>query len=129
MNSDTRGFTADRWSTANNLYQMSKADRSLVGHVTTHKTFDLYIKGAISSTTNTSQLAALQSISQIYRPLLSFEYSIKEAVDDDRLDTSSLWAMTYLNVKVGYLPLIYSYSEQQVTFLISYQSNHARSLS
>src|SRR5271156_3916432 len=129
MNRDTRGFTADRWSTANNLYKLSNADRSLVGHVTTHKSFDLYIKEATSNTTNTSQLAALQSIGQIYRALLSFEYRIKESVDDDRLDTSSLWAMTYLNVKVGCFPLIYSYSEQQVTFLISYQSTQATSSS
>jgi hypothetical protein len=129
MNSDTRGFTSDRWSTANNLYQLSKADRLLVGQVTTHKMFDLYIKDATSNTTNTSQLAALQSISQIYRALLSFEYRIKESVDDDKLDTSSLWAMTYLNVKVGYSPLIYSYSEQQVTFLASYRSNQAISSS
>jgi hypothetical protein len=123
VNSDTRGFTADRWSTANNLYQLSKADRSLAGHVTTHKAFDLYIKEAASNPANTSQLAALQSISQIYRALLNFEYRIKEFVDDDELDTSSLWAMTYLNVKVGFSPLTYGYSEQQVTFLISYQSN------
>jgi hypothetical protein len=127
MNSDTRGFTADRWSTANNLYQLSKADRSLVGNVTTHKTFDLYIKEVTGHTTNTSQLAALQSISQIYRALLNFEYRIKESVDDDRLDSSSLWAMAYLNVKVGCSPLMYSYSEQQVTFLISYLSNPALS--
>ena len=125
MNSDTRGFTADRWSTANNLYQLSKADQSLVGHITTHKAFDLYIKDATSHATNTSQLAALQSISQIYRALLNFEYRIKESVEDDRIDTSSLWAMAYLNVKVGCFPLIYSYSEQQVTFLISYRSNQA----
>src|SRR5271168_8067 len=104
MNSDTRGFTADRWSTANNLYQLSKADRFLVGHVTTHKTFDLYIKEATGNTSNTSQLAALQSISQIYRALLNFEYRIKESVDDDSVDTSCLWAMTYLNVKVGCFP-------------------------
>ena len=127
MNRDTRGFTADRWSTANNLYHLSKADRSLVGHVTTHKAFDLYIKEATSNTTNTSQLGALQSISQIYRALLNFEYHIKECVEDDKLDTSSLWAMTYLNVKVGCFPLIYSYSEQQVTFLISYRLTQATS--
>jgi hypothetical protein len=130
MNSDTRGFTADRWSTANNLYQLSKADRFLVGHVTTHKTFDLYIKEATGNTSNTSQLAALQSISQIYRALLNFEYRIKESVDDDSVDTSCLWAMTYLNVKVGcFPPPIYSYSEQQMTFLISYRSNQAISSS
>jgi hypothetical protein len=108
---------------------LSKADRSLVGHVTTHKSFDLYIKEATNNTTDTSQLAALQSIGQIYRALLSFEYRIKELVDDDRLDTSSLWAMTYLNVKVGCFPPIYSYSEQQVTFLASYRSNQAISSS
>jgi hypothetical protein len=125
MNSDTRGFTAERWSTANNLYQLSKADRSLAGHITTHKTFDHYIKEATSNTTNTSHLAALQSISQIYRALLNFEYRIKESVDDDRLDTSSLWAMAYLNVKVGCFPLIYGYLEQQVTFLASYRWNQA----
>jgi hypothetical protein len=84
---------------------LSKADRFLAGQVTTHKTFDLYIKEATSNTTNTSQLAALQSISQIYRALLNFEYRIKESVEDGRLDTSSLWAMAYLNVKVGCLPL------------------------
>jgi hypothetical protein len=68
--------------------------------VTTHKAFDLYMKEAINNITNTYQLAALQSISQIYRSLLYFEYLIKDSVDDDRVDTSNLWAMTYLNVRV-----------------------------
>jgi hypothetical protein len=58
------------------------------------------MKEAISNVTNTYQLAALQSISQIYRSLLHFEYLIKDSVDDDRVDTSNLWAMTYLNVRV-----------------------------
>lgn len=58
------------------------------------------MKDATSNTASTSQLAALQSITQIYRALLNFEYLIKDSVDDDKVDTSSLWAMTYLNVKV-----------------------------
>lgn len=100
-NSDPREFTADRWSTANDLYHLSKADRFLAGDVTTHKAFDLYMKEATNNTTNASQLAALQSITQIYRALLNFEYRIKESVEDDKVDTSNLWAMTYLNVRVG----------------------------
>jgi len=59
------------------------------------------MKDAVSNTTNASQLAALQSITQIYRALLSFEYLIKDSVEDDKVDTSSLWAMTYLNVRVS----------------------------
>jgi hypothetical protein len=58
------------------------------------------MKEATNNTANAPQLAALQSITQIYRALLNFEYLIKDSVDDDRVDTSSLWAMTYLNVKV-----------------------------
>ena len=58
------------------------------------------MKEATSNTANASQLAALQSITQIYRALLNFEYLIKDSVDDDKVDTSNLWAMTYLNVRV-----------------------------
>jgi hypothetical protein len=58
------------------------------------------MKEASSNTSNAFQLAALQSITQICRALRNFEYLIKDSVDDSRVDTSSLWAMTYLNVKV-----------------------------
>jgi hypothetical protein len=126
-NSDTRGFTADRWSTANDLVHLSKADRSLAGHVTTHRAFDLYMKEATSNTTNASQLAALQSITQIYRALLSFEYLIKGSVDSDRVDTSSLWAMTYLNVRVRLLAVSDGGSKLGLTFFISCRSTQATS--
>src|SRR5437763_366579 len=127
-NSDTRGFTADRWKAANDLYRLSKADQLLAGHVTTHRAFDLYMKEATSASTNASQHASLQSMHQIYRALLNFEYMIKDLVDDNRVTTSNLWAMTYLNVKVrlcNWERLL----RPQMTFHTSYRSIQATSSS
>jgi hypothetical protein len=101
-NRDTRGFTADRWATAKRLYKLEKADQTLVGNVTNHDAFFDYLKHTTTNTTNAFQLTSLQSITQIHRPLWQFEGLIKEYVEQRDLfvDTSSLWAMVYLNVKV-----------------------------
>jgi hypothetical protein len=84
------------------VYSLPKADKDLVRDVTGHKAFDDYLKEQIANSAGASQRAALQSISQLHRPLWNFENMIKEYVeqDDKHVDTSSLWAMAYLNVKV-----------------------------
>jgi hypothetical protein len=97
---DTRGFTATRWSTATKLFSLSKADQGLVGEIKTHKAFDNYLKDAAGSAATASQLTAIQSIMQIHRPLWKFEDLIERSVEGEDVDTSSIWAMTYLNVKV-----------------------------
>ena len=84
------------------LYKLEKADQSLVGDVTNHDAFADYLKDTTNCTTNAFQLTSLQSITQIHRPLWQFESLIKEYVEQRDLfvDTSSMWAMAYLNVKV-----------------------------
>ena len=81
---------------------MPKADQDLIGDVVTHKAFDDYVLNEISNASNASLRTALQSIAQLHRPLWLFENRIKESVEQDQedVDTSSLWAMAYLNVKV-----------------------------
>ena len=97
---DTREFTATRWLTATKLFSLSKADQGLVGDIKTHKAFDNYLKDAATNSANASQLAAIQSIVQIHRPLWKFEDLIDRSVEGEDVDTSGIWAMTYLNVKV-----------------------------
>ena len=100
--SDTSGFTARRWATADELFSLPKADQELIGDVVTHKAFDDYVWNEISNASNASLRTALQSIAQLHKPLWLFENRIKESVDQHQedVDTSSLWAMAYLNVKV-----------------------------
>jgi hypothetical protein len=103
-NSDTREFTAERWATASGLYKVGRADQCLVGNVTNHDAFADYLKDTTASTTNLFQRAALQSVMLMHRTLLQFEGLIKELLEHRHLfvDTSNLWAMTYLNIKVRY---------------------------
>jgi hypothetical protein len=101
-NSDTSEFTARRWSTFDEVYSLPKADKELFGNITSHKAFDDYLKDEATKSDDAYQRSALQSISQLHRPLWHFENLIKEYVEQDNVhvDTSSLWAMAFLNVKV-----------------------------
>ncbi len=100
-NRDPRPFTEERWNTASQLYTLPKAEKSLAKHVQNQKTFDHYMREEAESTGSAFRRASLQSIGQIRRPLSSFESYVKDAIDDQTIDTSSLWSMTYLNIKVS----------------------------
>ena len=82
---------------------MQKADLSLVGDITNHNAFEAYLKSSTSHNENAFQVLALQSLSQIHRPLWQFESLLKKYVEQNELlvDTSNVWAMAYLNIKVG----------------------------
>jgi len=103
--SNTQAFAAERWATANQLYSLSKPDRALIDNVTTPRAFDAYIRETASNASSVPEQFSLQSISQIYRSLWLFESLVKEAVEPEHIDTSSMWAMVYLNVKVRLHPI------------------------
>ena len=112
--SDSREFLIEAWKNANELHDLTKTDREQSNDFTSHQVFSDWVYKARENAKKSG--SALRSnmllvIVQFVRWLWNFEMLIQELVVENHdskddvvevktIDTSALWRLAYLNVKV-----------------------------
>lgn len=112
--SDSREFLIEAWKNANELHDLTKTDKEQSNGFTSHQVFSDWVYKARDSAKKSG--SALRSnmllvIVQFVRWMWNFEMLLQELVEDNHgsideivqvktIDTSALWRLAYLNVKV-----------------------------
>ncbi|KAJ9617240.1 hypothetical protein H2200_000961 [Cladophialophora chaetospira] len=112
---DSRQFLIEQFKNANNIWPLSRADREQSDEVTDHTQFSEYVyreKTVAQRANKVLKSTALLGLTQFDKWLWKFDDLIKDLVVDSdsetdqelievkSIDTSNLWRLAYLNVKV-----------------------------
>jgi len=113
VNSDTRDFLIERWNTAVEIHRLEEGELQEADNVVTQESFNIYVKTTQQEARRNGQtwkIMPLQTVLTYDRVLWTFESVLKDvviteveggdALDVKHVDTSTLWLMSYLNVKV-----------------------------
>jgi len=113
--SDSRQVLIEQFENVNSLWPLSRTDKEESNHITTHTAFSEYIykeKASAQKANQTVKSTTLLGLTQFDKWLWRFDELILElvvdsAVDTDSelvevksIDTTNLWRLAYLNIKV-----------------------------